>query len=149
MEILHSEDGEKAFLGRGWSFPVQFNWQTKSVHMVSAEADIEESLFLLLNTLKKERIMRPEFGCNLTPMVYENMDNSLYSAIKDDIRRNITLFESRVDVIQIRLDEQSAEGVIHIEVEYKIRATNSRQNLIFPFYITQGTQIDSFEKIHE
>lgn len=150
MEILHYEENrEKAFLGRGWKFPVQFNWQTKSVKMSVAEEDIEESLFILLNTIKKERLMRPEFGCNLMPMVYENMDNSLYSALKDDIKNAITLYESRIEVANIRLDEEMREGVIYIEVEYIVRITNSRQNLVFPFYVTQGTEIDNFERIHD
>lgn len=150
MNVLHyEEDNEKAFLGRGWKFPIQFNWQKKSVAMSTAEEDIEESLFILLNTVKKERLMRPEFGCNLMQMVYENMDNSLYSALKDDIKNAITLYESRIDVANIRLDEEMKEGVIYIEVEYIIRVTNSRQNLVFPFYVTQGTQIDDFERIHD
>lgn len=150
MEFLHlEEEGQKAFLGRGWGFPIQFNWQTKSIQMVTAEEDIEESLFILMNTLKKERIMRPEFGCNLMKMVYESMDNSLYTALMDDIKNAIVLYESRIDVLQVRLDEVGADGIIYIEVEYNVRATNSRQNLVFPFYLTQGTQIDNFEKIHD
>lgn len=150
MELLnYNEESEKAFLGIGWSFPIQFNWQTKSVKMVSAEKDIEESLFILLNTLKKERLLRPDYGCNLLPMVFDNMDSNLYSAMKDDIQNAITLYESRIEVAEIRLEEAMDEGIIYIELGYTIRATNSRQNLVFPFYITQGTQIDDFERIHD
>lgn len=143
------ENEEKAFLGRGWGFPIQFNWKNKSVRMVAGDQDIEESIFILLNTMKKERLMRPEFGSNLIPMVYENMNSSLYSALKDDIKRTLTLYESRVEVLKIQMKEETDKGIIHINIDYKVRATNTRHNLVFPFYITQGTYLDNFEKIHK
>ncbi len=149
MSEPYIENEEKAFLGRGWGFPIQFNWNNKGVRMVAGDEDIEESIFILLNTMKKERIMRPEFGCNLIPMVYENMNSSLYTALKDDIKRALTLYESRIDVLNIRMAEESDQGIINIDIQYKVRATNTRHNLVFPFYINQGTYLDKFEKIHK
>ncbi len=149
MQEFQISQDEKAFLGRGWSYPLKFNWETKSVRMVSAEEDIEESLFILLNTMKKERIMRPDFGCDLMLMVYEKMDNSFENIITDYIRTAITLYESRIEIENILVQENQMEGAMHVDLTYVIRATNSRRNMVFPFYLTQGTQIDHFEHIHD
>ena len=131
-----SIDHKKAFLGKGWSFPVRFNWATKNVEMVTAEKDIEESLFILLNTIKKERVMRPQYGHDLLPLVFKKIDNSLLHLLEDSITKAITLYESRIDLIQVKLNHHIQEGFIEIELLYVVRKTNSRHNVVFPFYLS-------------
>lgn len=149
MEELQLNEDDKPFLGKGWSFPIRFNWDTKSVQMAAAEKDIEESLFILLNTVKNERIMRPDYGCNLMEMVYEEMNSSFENVMIDYIKNAITLYESRIEIELIQIQEANLDGIVYVELDYLIRATNSRRNLVFPFYLTQGTQIEDFEKIHQ
>lgn len=136
---------KKAFLGKGWSFPVRFNWVTKNVEMVAAEEDIEESLFILLNTLKKERVMRPKYGHDLLPLVFKKMDNSLFHLLEDSIKKAIILYESRIDVSQVKLTHNIQESLIEIELLYVVRKTNSRHNVVFPFYLSQGTHVYQLE----
>lgn len=145
MKNTYAIDEKKAFLGKGWAFPVRFNWETKDLDMVTAESDIEESLFILLNTIKKERIMRPDYGHDLLPLVFEKMDNSLYHLLEDSIKKAITLYESRIDLTDVNLQQDISESLIHIELSYTVRKTNSRHNIVFPFYLSQGTYINPLE----
>ncbi len=140
-----SINNKKAFLGKGWSFPVRFNWATKNVEMVAAEKDIEESLFILLNTIKKERIMRPQYGHDLLPLVFKKMDNSLLHLLEDSITKAITLYESRIDLTQVKLSHNIQLSLIEIELVYVVRKTNSRHNIVFPFYLSQGTHVEQLE----
>ncbi len=60
------EQRRKSFLGTGWAFPVTFDKKPEcAVRMVSEVEDIEQSLTLLLSTRPGERVMRPDYGCNL------------------------------------------------------------------------------------
>ncbi len=114
--------------------------------MVSAEEDIRESLVILLSTMKNERVMLPDYGCDLLKLLFEQMDNSLYYYIVDIIKKAILLDEPRVDVEHVDL-EMEQEKVL-ISVEYVIRSTNTRHNLVYPFFIDQGTNIDRHDRVY-
>lgn len=132
---------EPYFLGKGWSFPPTFNSNTLTLNMVKANEDIEESLFILLSTSKKERVLRPRYGTNLLALVYENIDSSLYHRVVDDIKSAIVQFEPRIDVIQVRLEKSEEEAILFVHITYKVRVTNSRHNVVYPYYLDQGTLI--------
>lgn len=133
---------EKSFLGRGWAFPPRFNNQTQAAEMVSDELDIEESLFLLLSTTPGERVMRPSYGCDLQSMVFEQIDLTTISRIKDLIAYAILHFEPRITLEDIKVDTRDhLEGVIRIHLEYTIRTINVRTNIVYPYYFIEGTNI--------
>lgn len=131
------------FLGKGWSFPPAFNAQMADVVMTEKEKDIEKSLHILLTTTVGERIMQPKFGCNMEDLVFESLNTTTKTLMKDKIQTAILYFEPRIDVTKIELnDSNQLEGEILIEVEYIVRATNSRFNFVFPYYKNEGTEIN-------
>ena len=131
---------DKNFLGTGWSFPPTFSNQTGKVATVSGEDDIHQSLHILLTTQLKERVMRSDFGCDLSALLYENITYTLLTKIKGLIKNAILLYEPRIDLLEVEFyTEESVNGVIKIEVIYRIRATNSRKNFVFPYYLEEGT----------
>ncbi len=89
-------DNNKAYLGTGWSFPPEFDKASKALTMVSAEKDIEQSLQILLSTSLGERVMQPEYGCNLRDYQFESVDNSLIGFLKDLVERAILFYEPRI-----------------------------------------------------
>lgn len=108
--------------------------------MVEREDDIRESLRILFLTRKGERVMHPNYGCGLHDLVFEPMDNKTRSAIEHSIRQAILFYEPRIDVITIDVQTQDyLEGRLSIDLVYRVRATNSRKNVVFPFYIYEGT----------
>lgn len=132
----------KSFLGTGWGFPPTFSNKSVTVGMLSDEADIESSLQILLSTRKGERVLRPDYGCNLDELVFEPLTTTFETYIKDLITTAILFYEPRIDVNKINLDDSGVyEGRIVISIDYTVRSTNSRFNFVYPFYKTEGTEI--------
>ena len=131
----------KSFLGTGWSFPPTFTKNPCQVVMVSDEEDIRQSLEILLSTRHGERVMQPEYGCNLDVLLFEPINTSLTTFVKDLIEKAILYHEPRIDLKKININtEQVLEGLLLIELEYVIRSTNSRYNLVYPFYLKEAEQ---------
>ncbi|NQY06822.1 MAG: GPW/gp25 family protein [Flavobacteriaceae bacterium] len=135
-------ENKKSFLGTGWSFPPEFSSSLKETKMLSDEVDIQSSLHILLTTRLGERVMVPEYGCNLDELIFENLDRTLITYIIDLIKTAILYHEPRIDVIKIDISETDPlEGKLVIAIDYRVRATNSRNNFVFPFYKEEGTDI--------
>jgi uncharacterized protein len=131
---------DKSFLGTGWGFPPTFNSHSGTVETVSDEKDIFQSLHILLSTQLKERVMRSDYGCDLSALLYENITITLLTKIKGIIENAILQYEPRIDLLDIEFyNENTNSGVINIEIIYSIRATNSRKNYVFPYYLEEGT----------
>ena len=131
------------FLGKGWSFPPTFDAEIKTVAMTEKNEDIQRSLQILLTTAVGERIMQPKYGCNMDEMVFEALDTTTKTIIKDKISTAILFFEPRIDVVAITMNATNElEGEIIIEIDYVIRATNSRYNFVFPYYINEATELN-------
>ncbi|MBK9017213.1 MAG: GPW/gp25 family protein [Saprospiraceae bacterium] len=130
---------EYDFLGQGWSFPPTFNQTVVSVEMVSLEEDIRQSLAILLTTATGERVMQPKFGCNLDELVFESLDTTVKTLIRDKVETAILYFEPRIELLNVKLDDTGElEGRLLLELEYRVKKTNSRTNLVFPFYVGEG-----------
>lgn len=141
-------DEIKSFLGNGWSFPPFFNKAKAGVQMVSNEEDIAESIFVILNTTPGERIMQPEFGCDLKRLVFEQLDDSLQSALNFMIYHALLNFEPRIHFINAEIvNRENLDGVLYVRVNYSIIITNTRHNIVFPFYLIEGTNISRTELI--
>lgn len=131
-----------SFLGTGWGFPPTFDAETQTVGMVSGSLDIEQSLKILLSTRPNERLMHPTYGCSLHSMVFETLSEANLTRMRDAIRSAVLLFEPRIDLEDILFDQSDAgNGVLLIQISYRIRETNSRSNLVFPFYLNEGTNV--------
>lgn len=85
--------------------------------------------------------MTPNFGCDLDSMLFEPMNLSLEQRLNDEIRRSILLYETRINVEQIVFTKNEDSGIIYINIEYTIRTTNTRTNIVYPFYLTEGTNL--------
>jgi phage baseplate assembly protein W len=135
-------DTEKSFLGRGWSFPPEFQKETGAVKMLEDESDIKSSLEILLATRPGERIMLPEYGCNLEELLFKPMNLTLKTYVIDLIKTAILYHEPRIDVNKIDIDPaDELNGVLMINIDYTIRTTNSRKNMVFPFYKEEGNEL--------
>ncbi|MDG1762718.1 MAG: GPW/gp25 family protein [Flavobacteriaceae bacterium] len=136
------EDLEKSFLGKGWSFPPTFDKKLGDVKMVTMEEDIKQSLEIYFSTKLGERIMRNDYGCFLHSQVFELANESLIQGLSKELERSINEFEPRILITEITASKtESIEGLIQINVAYEIRATNNRSNIVFPFYLNEGTSI--------
>jgi phage baseplate assembly protein W len=133
---------DKSFLGKGWGFPVEFDSASKGARMVSNETDIQESLRILFSTRPGERVMQPAYGCALHALVFEVINERTLNEVREAIERAVLFFEPRVRLDGVVIDSsQVYEGLLRIRVDYTIRATNTRSNVVYPFYVDEGTNV--------
>ncbi len=131
-----------SILGMGWSFPPDFSEVNQGVSITSDEQNILNSLDAIVSTLPGERVMRIDFGCNLRDHVFESLNLTEISIIKNTIKIALEEHEPRITVENIIIDTQDQlNGTITIEVEYTIIQTNQRTNFVFPYYMTEGTEL--------
>ena len=132
----------KSFLGTGWSFPPAFGNRDGQVKMLSDVEDIQSSLEILLTTRPGERVMRPDYGCNLDELLFEPLTTTFKTYIKDLVSTAILYYEPRIEVNNIELDDTGElEGRIVISIDYTVSTTNTRFNFVFPFYKKEGTDL--------
>lgn len=132
----------KSFLGRGWSFPPEFNRGARSVKMLEDEADIKSSLEILLSTRLGERVMVPDYGCNLDELLFKPLNLTLKTYVTDLIKTAILYYEPRIDLNKVEIDpSDELNGVLLINLDYTIRTTNSRKNMVYPFYKEEGNEL--------
>jgi len=135
---------EDAFLGRGWGFPPSFGptGHPTGVAMVAGLTDIEQSLHILLTTRLSERILAPDFGCDLHDSVFEPLDAGLEARLKDLVETAILYHEARIDPLNVTATEPPEQpGLLLITVEFRVRSTNSRHNFVYPYYRQEGTEL--------
>lgn len=128
-------------MGTGWSFPPEFKAGGGDLELVSDQEDIQQSLWILLSTSLGERIMREDYGCNLRDYQFEEMDRRLFVQVEQLVRKAIAFYETRIEVEEVDLSQSDNEaGLLLIQLTYKIRLTNSRYNLVYPFYVNEAIQ---------
>lgn len=130
------------FLGTGWSFPPSFDWRSKEAELVSQAQDVEQSLRILLATVPGERVMQPSYGCGIKRMVFETINDSTLTELKDIVTKAVLFFEVRITLHEIVIDaSDAAQGVLRLRLDYTLRTTNTRTNIVYPFYLREGTNL--------
>ncbi len=127
------------FLGTGWTFPVQVDAKGQ-ISMSQHEQDIKEAVLIILSTAKGERVMRPEFGCGIHDFAFTLINTATLTMIESSVREALTLWEPRIEVSDVSISTDKIDsGTLMINIDYKVRTTNNRFNLVYPFYLTEGT----------
>lgn len=135
-------DAETAFLGTGWTFPPTFDRGQTTVVMAVGEADVRESLWVLFSTAPGERVMLPTYGCAIWRMVFRTLTTTATTEIADAVARAVLDWEPRVDLAGVAVAaDPEQQGLVSITVDYVIRTTNTRDNLVYPFYLREGTLV--------
>lgn len=132
-----------AFLGTGWAFPPKFEGPNHQAVMSSDIEDIGQSLTIILSTSPGERPMAPDFGCRIHQYVFEELSQTTLTQLEQEIRHAILFFESRVDVENIQFLPEQLSGKLLIRIDYRVITTNTRSNMVYPFYLNEGTLIPS------
>jgi uncharacterized protein len=122
-------------LGSGWAFPVRFDEQRGQVALARREADIEQAIWMILLTPKGQRVMRPEFGCQIHELVFAPNDATTAGLATYYVEEALGMWEPRVRVQEVvaQPDPAYAERLL-IAIRYEVRATHDSRSLVFPFY---------------
>lgn len=128
------------FLGRGLGFPPVLDPRWGSLVMVEGETDVQQAIEIIIKTARGERVMRPDFGCGIHQLNFEAITTSLVAEIRKLVTEALVRFEPRIDVLKVGVDtRQSPNGLLQIELHYRVRTTNQPGNLVFPFYFREGS----------
>jgi Bacteriophage baseplate protein W len=129
-------------LGSGLAFPLSVD-QRGALALVRGEEDIEQAIGVILGTAQGERPMRPQFGCAVHDLVFDTIDAALVGRMDEAIREALDRWEPRVEVVGIDFDlTEMAEGRLVAVIDYRIRATNRRNNLVYPFYVIPAEELE-------
>ncbi|MEP5340738.1 MAG: GPW/gp25 family protein [Algibacter sp.] len=102
--------------------------------------DIKQSLQILLSTALQERIMQSKFGCDLNRFLFEETSQGVINDIRNTVSDAILNHEPRILVDAVKLENSDSEnGLITISIDYTIHMTNTRSNLVYPFYINEAS----------
>ena len=130
------------FLGVGWQFPVGVGEQpgdTIRFALAVYEESIKQSIRIILSTAKGERVMRPDFGCDIHELVFAPNDAATRGMAEHYVREALLQWEPRIDVLEVRTTASGDhDEEIRISVDYRVRTTDSRFNLVYPFYLERG-----------
>ncbi len=125
---------EKDFLGKGWKFPVSI--KNEKIALAEGEDSIKESIMIILGTAKGERVMRPDFGCGIQELVFAPNNTSTATLISVYIKEALLKWEPRIEVLNVSAVPDKEEGNrLDINIKYRIRTTNTRRNIVYPFYL--------------
>ena len=107
--------------------------------MVQGEEEIRQSLEILINTLPGEHVLFQDFGSDLRSYVFEAISTTMLNEIRGNLRHAITMNESRVTFTNIKVTQDPQElGKIVVDVAYEVPDSNSRYNLVFPYYLAEA-----------
>lgn len=138
---MAKQDSQPEFLGKGWPFPFKPD-RTGSFLLVAGEELVAESIEIILGTSPGERQLRPEFGCEIYELVGEANTAALRGMVAQKVRNALNRWEPRIDVLDVRVDSpDDRKNQLNIAIDYRIRANNAIFNLVYPFFLTEGTEL--------
>lgn len=129
------------FLGRGIAFPIALTpIDEKGRNTLSwtkdGASDIRESVLIILGTVPGERVLQPTFGCRLQELVFAEGNAATLALAERYVTAALEQWEPRIDVKDVVATFDSVErNRISISLDYIVRATNSPDNLVFPFAV--------------
>jgi uncharacterized protein len=123
-------------LGRGIAFPLRL--EGGKLGMNAYENQVEQSIKLILRTGQGERVMRPDFGAGIDRLAFEPMGAVTVALMQHQVKETLTRFEPRIDVLGVTAETKPDEGRLDVAIQYRVRRTDSVNNLVYPFYLERG-----------
>ena len=126
------------FLGAGIAFPLSVT-EEGLIAMNALDDHVRQSILLILQTARGERVMRPGFGCDLNELVFEPLRQATFTLAEHHVKEALIRYEPRIEVlnVQVGVDPKQPDGLL-IHLRYRVRSTDTTFNLVYPFYVERG-----------
>jgi phage baseplate assembly protein W len=126
---------ETSFIGRGFGWPLGVD-HTGSIRLSNGVPELDRSIEMVLMTAPGERLMRPQFGCRIWDLLFEPVTANLLGLINQAVRDALAQWEPRITVEEVTsIGDDSSSSLVNIHIGYRVRSTNDRRNLVYPFYV--------------
>lgn len=120
-------------------FPPEIDRATGRFRTSDGNEVVKESLYLILMTQRTERFTRPDFGSDIMSYTFMDTGATMLSILRRNLLQTIMDQEPRISDLDITMDYREKQGCIVIDIEYLVTSTNTKDNLVFPFYLNRGT----------
>ena len=128
-------EADPSFVGRGIRFPLAVD-ASGSLSLADAGESTDSAIRVILSTAPGERVMRPSFGCRIWELLFEPVNANTLGLMAEAVRQALAQWEPRVEVEDVRVaPDDDDQALVRILVAYRMRATNDRRNLVYPFYV--------------
>ncbi|MBP3486756.1 MAG: GPW/gp25 family protein [Oscillospiraceae bacterium] len=131
---------DRAFLGAGMKFPPQIDPGTGRFAVSAREQSVRESVYLILMTSRGERWLEPNFGSQMASYAFMDTSPTMLRMLSDDLRDLLLTQEPRISDVDVEIDPETKNGCLLVSIQYTVAATNSRDNLVFPFYLNAARE---------
>ncbi len=138
---------DNRFLGTGAKFPLQVDSATGHIKTVSGNRSVKESIYLILMTQVTERLVRPNFGSDMMSFAFMDTGTTMLSILRRDITQTIMRQEPRVSDIDVKTEYRNDMGAVIISINYLVSETNTKDNLVFPFYLDKTTNVEDESEV--
>lgn len=131
---------DRAFLGAGMKFPPQIDPGTGRFAVSAREQSVRESVYLILMTSRGERWLEPNFGSQMASYAFMDTSPTMLRMLSDDLRDLLLTQEPRISDVDVEIDPETKNGCLLVSIRYTVAATNSQDNLVFPFYLNAARE---------
>jgi len=122
-------------IGRGWQFPPRLGRHGR-VGLVGGEAEIERAIMIILRTAPGQRVMRPDFGCELHDLVFMPNNSNTARRVERAVQQALGRWEPRVNVLDVQANPDPEDSSrLLIDIRYRIKVTHDERSLVYPFYL--------------
>ena len=133
-------------LGAGWYFPVAREGSLghptadpAKLAMAADELSVRQSIEIIISTSKGERVMRPDFGCDLDKLLFTPNTGATQALAAHEVSEALKSWEPRIEVLDVSAQAGGDVGeLLLIDIDYRVRRTDNRYNLVYPFYLDRG-----------
>jgi len=100
----------------------------------STKNQIKSNLINLLLTSPGERIMNPEFGCNLRNTIFEGINEDLTESIQNIISDSVSIFLPEVELTEVVVDISAPDSyTVSVTVRYRLRISQEADQVTVQF----------------
>lgn len=122
------------FRGTGWKFPI-LPGPDGALSYVSDDENVAQSMYLLLKTVAGERATRPTFGTTVADTLFHGDSEYVLRNMEQVINDAVREWEPRVELESVSATRDSHdEASVSVLVAYRVLRTNTKRNLVFPYY---------------
>ena len=126
---------QSLFLGKGWRFPILPD-ASGCLGYIEGDANVEQSVHILLMTQLGERVMRSDFGTQAPRLVFSPGSTQYLRLLENTIREAVVNWEPRIDLTSVTAEADPTDTYrVTVSISYTVRQTNTSTNLVFPYYL--------------
>lgn len=141
--VMTTALSDSNFLGTGWTFPPTFDGATDQLHLSSGDANIKQSIDVVLQTPKGSRSLQPTYGCDLSRFIFRQIDATAQAQMIESVKQTLLDCEPRIKVESVAFSSLGEGSMVALNICFQIKQTNTRHNHVFPFSLIEGTLLNT------